>query len=539
MGREVNEDWIRDLEKKIEEGTADIIQLKRARNSLLNISTRVPPEILGSIFRWRITPDTYNPHPLPFPRGSHNFLLVCHHWFEIGSNTPELWGYWRNTLMMWERWYKRSKFTPVDLVLNGFPGNSSDAPFDEPLQGALRDLAKHDTIRSVQLWNGRSSTMTSILSALTPKFPWDVQYSSIESISLRHVDASEFFARYHFPKLRYLRLSRGVQISSWEHLGLHTSALTTLSLTIENVTPVPTTAQLLFILTSNPRLQNLTLAEPTIPHDDGSRSTVLVPLYHLKRLSIHGEFQPVFQLLHRLDYPKVLDKISLRVSRFTVDDISDILGPFIHGRIQCDGRVREGLGIFVNSYPGVVSIQATATNNVDHQRETFAWFVATLRGNHPPHDGVRLCADLVAYAPVEDVVLFGGQLNMDEIRRIAPTMPKVQELHLKRVRLVDRFLQSDPEEPLTEEKLFPSLKHLHVEHVVSNEGHWRPLLSYLAHQTSDGKQISFTISRGPGHICRDVVDEIGGLVEKFVITYPMNGGCPYHRCLGGSFPMRE
>lgn len=58
MGREVNEDWIRDLEKKIEEGTADIIQLKRARNSLLNIFTRVPPEILGSIFRWRITPDT-------------------------------------------------------------------------------------------------------------------------------------------------------------------------------------------------------------------------------------------------------------------------------------------------------------------------------------------------------------------------------------------------------------------------------------------------------------------------------------------------
>ena len=43
---------VRDLEKQIEEGTGDLIQLKRTRNSLLNISTRVPPEILGAIFSW-------------------------------------------------------------------------------------------------------------------------------------------------------------------------------------------------------------------------------------------------------------------------------------------------------------------------------------------------------------------------------------------------------------------------------------------------------------------------------------------------------
>ena len=46
MGPEANIDLIRVLEKQIEEGNGDIIKLKRDRNSLLNISTRVPPEIL-------------------------------------------------------------------------------------------------------------------------------------------------------------------------------------------------------------------------------------------------------------------------------------------------------------------------------------------------------------------------------------------------------------------------------------------------------------------------------------------------------------
>ena len=55
MGREINIDRIRDLEKQIEESAGNTIELKRARNSLLNISVIVPPEILGSIFHWNVT----------------------------------------------------------------------------------------------------------------------------------------------------------------------------------------------------------------------------------------------------------------------------------------------------------------------------------------------------------------------------------------------------------------------------------------------------------------------------------------------------
>jgi len=83
MGPEDNLDLIQALEIQIEEGNGDTIQLKRDRNSLLNISTRVPPEILGYIFAQNLV------RTQPFDRlwkGSYNFLLVCHHWFEVPSS---------------------------------------------------------------------------------------------------------------------------------------------------------------------------------------------------------------------------------------------------------------------------------------------------------------------------------------------------------------------------------------------------------------------------------------------------------------------
>ena len=92
MGCEINVDGIRGLEKQIGEGAGDIIKLKRARYSLLNISTivpprvvtnlRTPPEILGFTFHWNVTPDVslslgsiaeghlqFTPHLSPLVRG--------------------------------------------------------------------------------------------------------------------------------------------------------------------------------------------------------------------------------------------------------------------------------------------------------------------------------------------------------------------------------------------------------------------------------------------------------------------------------------
>ena len=57
MDQENNRNSIRALEKQIEEHEKALIQLKRTRNSLLNVSILLPPEILGKIFHYNVVPD--------------------------------------------------------------------------------------------------------------------------------------------------------------------------------------------------------------------------------------------------------------------------------------------------------------------------------------------------------------------------------------------------------------------------------------------------------------------------------------------------
>jgi len=269
MGPETNASSIRILEKQIKEGKGDTIKLKRDRNSLLNIATRVPPEILGYVFTQNLVRDQ------PFDglqKGSYNFLLVCHHWFEVASNTPELWGFWGNTLQDWKKRHHRSGATPLDLVL---VGDESDpgVPFDESLQNAVRARFIQDTIRQVHITSNDGELLAYIVSSLTPDDDGG-QNENIESVVLENsgqptVNISDFFARSHLSKLRSLVLGGNLWISSWDHLASRTTLLTTLSFNISGppFLPTLTTSRLFSILTSNPNLQELTLTNATLPDD--------------------------------------------------------------------------------------------------------------------------------------------------------------------------------------------------------------------------------------------------------------------------------
>ena len=54
MDRGTNLVTILAFEKQIEEHERAAIRLKRARNSLLNVTTLLPPEILGKFFHWNV-----------------------------------------------------------------------------------------------------------------------------------------------------------------------------------------------------------------------------------------------------------------------------------------------------------------------------------------------------------------------------------------------------------------------------------------------------------------------------------------------------
>jgi len=357
----------------------------------------------------------------------------------------------------------------------------------------------------------------------------DVRCSSIESISLRNLDVSKFFARHCFPKLYCLNLSNGVTVSRWEDLGLHTTALITLSLTNTDISHIPTTHQLLAILTSNPRLQNLTLSGHVIPRDNGDGSTIPVPLHHLKRLSLNGNFHLIFQLLRQLNHPETMEEMILTVSHCAVEEILGTIGPYMRGYIRRDGRFRDGLGILANSIGISVSIRASTISNVEGpiQGVTFATFTAILPEPLPPSARDKLC--FIAHTPGEQhVVYFRGTLSMDASMGIVTAMSNIQELRLASVLLADGFLQPVSDGPLTNKKLFPSLRRLYLEDVTAEESNWSPLISYVIHQTSDGQGISLTFSAGNQHICKGVVREIESLVEE--LNIPCSAGWPTICC---------
>ena len=343
-GPEINIDSILALEKRIEEGVGDVIRLTRTRNSLLNISTRVPPEVLGHISHWNVIPEG-NFEGLR--NGSYNFLFVCHHWFEVASRTPELWTFWGNTLKQWSQQYRRSGTVPLDLVLNAcnYERYANAVSFDGPLRDALRDRATHDSIRSARLRDqGRSSSLLrSIISSLTPEGE-SIRCSSIELLRLEYPDLeiSNFLTRNRFPKLRHLDIWNA-RLSSWDHLKLQATSLTTLSLGHPESASGPTTSQLLLIFASYPNLQDLSLHDGIIPREVCDGSTFRAPLHCLRKLRLDGDCRHIPPLLDRLDCPDVLDNVDLELRECAGKEALEFLKPYLQDRIRRDDRFRSKL----------------------------------------------------------------------------------------------------------------------------------------------------------------------------------------------------
>jgi len=526
MGPEANIDAIRALEKQIEEGKGDIISLKRARNSLLNVSTRVPPEILGYIFDWCLFQNSFWGFE-GLRKGSYNFLLVCHHWFKVASRTTELWGFWGNTLQDWKKRHHYSGATPLDLVLDG--GQSDpDIPFDGSLRDAVKCRVMQDTIRQVHLVSNDHNTLTSIISSLTPDGEGS-QNENIESIIWENggdpaVDISDFFTRSRLSRLRSLELYGSIWISSWNCLASRTTHLTALSLDIDPPQPLPTmtVAQLFSILTSNPNLQKLHLSSAAIPKD-AHMSTFRVQLRNLTTLALTGDFRHILGLLRQLVLQETLEEMWLSGSDPTVEDISQTLAPYMWDYFQRDARFQSRLGVYSSSFNshisvavGVVCAQTTAP-----VLERPYVSLKTLVDVPPPDVLGQLFTSLTTVIPRERVVSFHAWLGVWPPEEVFFMMPNIETLHLSQLLLSEGLLQPNPHGPYANRKLFPSLRALCLEDVIFlSKDDWSHLMTYLAHQTSDGQTISLEVVGNFPHGCP--VDEIRGLVKEF--TYPRNPG---------------
>jgi len=507
---------------------AEIVRLKRTRNSLLNIA-RIPPEILGHIFHFNIT-EVGDPHFGGVPKGAYNFLLVCHHWSQVALRTPALWTSWGNNLEDWKRWYLRSGISALDLILDGQIRQGDD--FDEALRDALRDRVARDVIRKVHLRGEDTRFLTPIVSSLIPEGE-DVRPSSIESIVLSGgVDISDLFTRYRFPKLRNLHLSGHFKISSWDHLKSATTALTSLSLDFYGVFPssaIPTTSQILSLLTSNPGLRSLALDSPLIDDDSRYGPRLRVPLHHLERISLMGSFHHVFPVLRQLEFPERMDCGEIMLDNCTPQEVLEDVGPYIRDYLRRDPRFRDRLGMFLRSRTHFFLICASVVGDGHRGLDR-------LPQNGPPygrfsvglsrmmsHEVVeKLCVDILAFLPQESIVGLDTNLPVTEV---IVGMPNLKALYLT-YPVASGFLLPDPNGPNAHKKL-PSLRRLYLEDAEAVDDDWDPLVTFLAHQTSGDQAVSLELFGQGVHLCSEVIEQIEGLVEELVYEPDLEVECPF------------
>ena len=534
MGHKININSIQALDKRIEEVAAELVRLKRSRNSLLTV-VRVPPEILGHIFGFNITTEVGDPKFAGIQKDSYNFLLVCHHWFEVARRLPELWSFWGNSFEDWKRQLPRSDGTaPLDLVLDG--AECQVGPVDEALLDTLKDYTARNAIRKVHLRSDDIQLLTTIVSSLTPE--WCFRDSNIESIALNGVDVTALLAHQCYPKLRNLSLSGRFWIweSDWHFVDQNITGLVNLSLSSNAHNSVPSVSQILSLLTSNPNIRTLVLESLKVKDDLRHNSNKpRMQLRHLEKLSLTGDFDCVFPILRQLELPERVDHTRLEFFGCASYEIQKNIMPYIRDYFRRDSRFKDRLGIVISHTNNSITLRASVIGVGYHGPDSLPQHgppylsVSAIQQNFTLDDfSEELCVNILALLPRENIVYFETNLSLRPTMEAIVAMPNLEALYLIGMLVEDGFLLPDPNGPDTHTKLVPHLRRLYLQDATAAYCDWSPLFSYATHQTSGDHPFSLFLFGEYMHICFGLAQRIEGLVEEFV--YDCDARCPFREC---------
>ena len=544
MDRERNICSIRAIEKHVEEPKKTLFKLNHTRTPLSNISTLIPPEILGIIFCWAVI--LQRKQGTGWRRVSYNFLLVCRYWFDVASRTPQLWISWGDNLRDWEQRCSCLETARLDLELKRDYLIASQA-LDERLWDALRGRAARGSIGQIEL-HGNPVLINSVISSITASGE-RTRPISLESFTLCSssqaeptIELSGFFACYRFPELWRLQLLGPWNISSWDSLAFGTGGLTTLSLSVNHRSGTrPTTSQLLSLLSSNPNLQCLDLSNDAIPDSTNDESSLGVQLRQLKRIKLSGGSRDVVLLLSRLTHSDRVENLNLDLFGSTTLEISQILGPYLGDHLRRRGGLGEGLAVGGNCTEAVFFFRAGDVRGFTSPflSRGVNWFLEVIgtmeEGGGPQGEECeRLFFEPLTCVPKRHIVHYEAPFCL--LKSAEPTIKifNLVEAHFTRVHLPEWFTEPHPVEKRTYGKLFPSLKYLSLHGPTLGGGDWSPLMTFLSCRASAGNQVDTLSIRECPHMCPDVWEDIRGLVNSFQVSWsaaPEHSACSHGKCL--------
>jgi len=351
----------------------------------------------------------------------------------------------------------------------------------------------------------------------------EIRSNSVESFKVVNYDAtfvdiSAFFSRYHLPKLRSLNLY-GCRISSWDLLKSQTTALATLRLVTDRLSPVPPISQLLSILSSSPFLRDLALLHTPGSYIAGlDMTTIQVQLRHLERLHLLGDFRCFLTLLNWLEIPDNMNTLHLSLYWCLPSALSQTLGPYFGDRVRRRDRIPGGGIALLAEYRQKTFRLRAGDTCIGDDPAGVVWFAkisATASKLLEDKEADRLCFDLIAHIPREQITSLQTNLPILRWEELCVEMHNLTQLHLVEINLSIWFTELVAPGPPASQELLPDLDHIVITKPRLGGGDWSPLTNFLSYRAAVGKRISsLRLFRHP-RMDEDVAGSIKRVVDIF------------------------
>ena len=187
--------------------------------------------------------------------------------------------------------------------------------------------------------------------------------------------------------------------------------------------------------------------------------------------------------MHRLD---------IRLFDSSLEDIPEIIGPYVRNYIQRHIRSRGGLGLDVSCQGQEIEFNVGDVGGVDFsapgpvRMEAFMEVIIELDQVFPKDRLKEATLNLIAHAPREEVSYISAVNEPVVMADMSAQLPYLRALCFLGTPLHLAFPEPAPG---MDGEIFPSLQHITLDRIFAPNGDWSRLITFLSRRASSGNQI--------------------------------------------------